>query len=143
MKLLRVFPNNRDDYGQTWLPAWYQFYQPDIIIQHFDSWVLGGDAHRLSTLPIIWMSPVDSKPLPPPIKASLEHARHVVAIVLQGGRHRDDLHTPRLRPGGLLPRRQGRGASAHRPARGALHPGKRGHQQGAAEESGERRQGVP
>jgi len=76
----RVFPNDRDDFGQTWLPFWYSYYTPDIILQHFDAWVLGGEAVRLSRLPIIWMPPVDHQPLPPPLKSSLEGARHTVAI---------------------------------------------------------------
>ncbi len=76
----RVFPNNVDDYGQAMLPFWYNIYQPQFILQHFDAWVLGGAAVKLSNLPVIWMSPVDHKPLPPPLKSALERARENIAV---------------------------------------------------------------
>ncbi len=77
---VRVLPNNRDDYGQSWLTIWEARYKPDVILQHFDAWVLGGDASALSRLPIVWMPPVDHKPLPPPLKSSLQSARDIVAV---------------------------------------------------------------
>lgn len=77
---MRVFPNNTQDYGETWLPVWKTFYKPDIILQHFDAWVIPQASERFADFPIIWMNPVDSTPLPPPIKQSLNQALHIVAV---------------------------------------------------------------
>ena len=77
---MRVFPNNAQDYGETWLPIWNAYYGPDLILQHFDCWVIPDASRRFTRLPVVWMPPVDHQPLPPPLKESLTDAKQIVAI---------------------------------------------------------------
>lgn len=76
---IRVYPNNAEDYGQTWLPRWNHFLKPDITIWHYDAWVMGAGGFRgLPNLAIY--SPVDHSPLPPPTKQALEGQEKVIAF---------------------------------------------------------------
>lgn len=76
----RVLPNGIEDYGQSWIRLWAQHTNADVIIQHFDAWVMGTDPLGMADLPIVWMPPVDHTPLPVPLKTALEKATHIVAI---------------------------------------------------------------
>lgn len=75
---VKIFPNGADDYGQTWLPRWHKFFGSDIIIWHYDAWVLGS-SFKDTDLPICFWSPMDHSPVPPPLKESLE-GQKVIAI---------------------------------------------------------------
>lgn len=75
---IKVYPNGADDYGQTWLPRWHRFIGSDIIIWHYDAWILG-TSFKDTDLPIAWLVPCDHSPVPPPLKESLEGQKCVIA----------------------------------------------------------------
>lgn len=72
-KGIKVFPNNAGDYGQTFFPIWFNAYKPDIVIYHYDAWILGG-YRPPGGAKIAWYSPVDHDPVPPPLVNMLKTA---------------------------------------------------------------------
>ena len=76
---IKVYPNGADDYGQCWLPRWHRFTGSDIIIWHYDVWCLG-TTMKDTDLPIVFWSPLDHSPVPPPVKESLEGQKRIIAI---------------------------------------------------------------
>lgn len=79
---LQVFPNNAPDHGETYLPIWCNYYKPDLVIQHFDLYSLNDYISQVADkLPPIYVyPPIDSNPLPPPLKLALQGATKVIAM---------------------------------------------------------------
>lgn len=69
----RVFPSNNNFWEMgSWLAYWEKRIKPDLIIQHFDLWVVKPefiDQCEINT-PLVTYMPVDSEPLPHATKNS-------------------------------------------------------------------------
>lgn len=78
--IVEVLPNNVGDYGQDWLPKWNMLEGPfDSVIFHYDAWVLGGYSPP-ENIRLLWLSPVDHSPVPPPLINTLKGGGEVIAI---------------------------------------------------------------
>jgi len=75
---IECLPNDSEDYGQNWLPRWNAIYEPDIVIFHYDVFVLGGYQAPREIKKIAWYMPVDHSPCPPPTINTLRSAGGVV-----------------------------------------------------------------
>lgn len=76
---INIHPNGSDDYGQQWLPRWFKFTSSDVILFHYDCWILG-TAFKGTDLPIIWYAPMDHSPCPPTVKETLDGQKNVIAF---------------------------------------------------------------
>jgi len=78
--VIEVLPNNSGDHGQDWLNKWNLLEGPfDTVIFHYDAWVLGG-FRPPEGMRLLWYSPVDHSPVPPPLVNTLKGGGTVVAM---------------------------------------------------------------
>jgi len=78
--IVEILPNNSGDYGQDWLNKWNLLEGPfDAVIFHYDAWVLGGFSPP-DKINLLWYSPVDHSPVPPPLVNILNRGGRVIAM---------------------------------------------------------------
>ena len=70
-----IFPNDKDDYGQTHVEQYYDHWQADALITLVDVWVLKSLSAKLKWFP--W-TPIDHEPIPPLVRDVLEKNQGIV-----------------------------------------------------------------
>jgi len=79
--LIEILPNNSNDYGQDWINKWNMLLGPwDVVIFHYDAWVLGPSYRPPEGTKFCWYTPVDHQPVPPPLVNTLKGGGTVLAM---------------------------------------------------------------